>query len=321
MAVITGVGKALPERRLTNADLEKMVDTTDEWITKRVGIKERRIAAEGEWASSLGIRAAKDALAMSGLAPEQIDLIVVSTTTPDTLYPSVACLIQKELGAVGAGVMDISAACTGFVYASGIAWSMIRAGLMKHVLVVSTEILSSTVDWSDRDTCVLFGDGAGAVVFSASEGGSAGVLSMKLSGDGTYSDILKLPNSGCRPYPEYAGRFIKMQGNDVFKLAVRNMADCALDVLQSAGLTVDDVALFIPHQANTRIIEAITVRLKVPEEKVFVNIEKYGNTSSATIPIGLCEAVEQGRIKSGDVVVIDAFGAGLTWGAMAIRWK
>jgi 3-oxoacyl-[acyl-carrier-protein] synthase-3 len=318
-AILTGVGKALPEKCLTNADLEKLVDTSDEWITKRVGIKERRIAAEGEWASTLGLRAAKDALAMANLPADQIDLILVSTTTPDTIYPSVACLIQKDLGATRAAVLDVSAACTGFVYASGVAWSMIRAGLMKHVLVVSSEILTSTVDWTDRDTCVLFGDGAGAVVYSASEEEGRGILSMTLGGDGNHCDLLKLPNSGCRAYPESKGKFLMMQGNDVFKLAVRTMSECAIEVLTAAGLTTDDVKLIIPHQANIRIIEAVTTRLKVPEDKVFVNIEKYGNTSSATIPIALCEAIEQGRLKKGDIVVFDAFGAGLTWGAMALK--
>lgn len=319
-AILTGVGKALPEKCLTNADLEKMVDTSDEWITKRVGIKERRIAAEGEWASTLGLRAAKDALAMANLPADQIDLILVSTTTPDTIYPSVACLIQKDLGATRAAVLDVSAACTGFVYASGIAWSMIRSGLMKHVLVVSSEILTSTVDWTDRDTCVLFGDGAGAVVYSASQEEGRGILSMTLGGDGTHCDLLKLPNSGCRVYPEYKGRFLMMQGNDVFKLAVRTMSECAIHVLEAAGLTTDDVKLIIPHQANIRIIEAVATRLKVKEEQVFINIEKYGNTSSATIPIALCEAIEQGRLNKGDVIVFDAFGAGLTWGAMALKY-
>jgi len=320
-AVITGVGKALPEKRLTNADLEKMVDTSDEWIMKRVGIKERRIVADDEWTSHLAARAARDALAMSGLAADQIDLIIVSTTTPDTVYPSVACLVQKEIGALRAGAVDIAAACTGFVYAMGSAWAMIKAGLMKNVLVVAAEVVTSSLDWTDRDTCVLFGDGAGAVVLSASEDDTAGILSMSLQADGTYSDFLKLPNSGCRVFPEYAGRFVKMQGNDVFKHAVRDMVDCASDVIAAAGLTIDDIALFIPHQANIRIIDAIATRLKMPPEKVFVNIQHYGNTSSATIPIALCEAVEQGRINPGDVFVIDAFGAGLTWGAMAIRWK
>jgi len=320
-AVITGVGKALPEKRLTNADLEAMVETSDEWISKRVGIKERRMVEDGEWTSHLAARAAKDSLAMSGVPADKIDLIIVSTTTPDTLYPSVSCLVQKEIGAVNAGAVDIAAACTGFVYAMGTAWAMIKSGLMKNVMVIAAETVTSVVDWTDRDTCVLFGDGAGAAVLSASEDEGVGILSMKLQSDGTYSDFLKLPNSGCRVFPEYAGRFVKMQGNDVFKHAVRNMAECAVDVVTAAGLTLSDVSLFIPHQANIRIIDAIATRLKVPKEKVFVNIEYYGNTSSATIPIALCEAVEQGRLKSGDVLVLDAFGAGLTWGAMAIRWK
>ena len=256
---------------------------------------------------------------MANLPADQIDLILVSTTTPDTIYPSVACLIQRDLGATRAAVLDVSAACTGFVYASGVAWSMIRSGLMKHVLVVSSEILTSTVDWTDRDTCVLFGDGAGAVVYSASNEEGRGILSMTLGGDGNHFDLLKLPNSGCRAFPEYKGKFLMMQGNDVFKLAVRTMSECAIHVLDAAGLTTDDVKLIIPHQANIRIIEAVTTRLKVPEDKVFVNIEKYGNTSSATIPIALCEAIEQGRLTKGDIVVFDAFGAGLTWGAMALK--
>ena len=319
-ARISGVGKALPEKRLTNADLEKMVETSDEWITKRVGIKERRIAAEGEWTSHLATRAASDALAMSGVPADQIDLILVGTSTPDTVYPSVACLVQKEIGAVNAGVLDISAACTGFVYGAGLAWGMIKSGMMKHVLVVAAEVNTSLVNWKDRDTCILFGDGAGAAVFSAYVSDTEGVLSMKLGGDGQFGPLLTLPNSGCRIYPEAAGRFIVMQGNEVFKQAVRNMADCGVSVLEQAGLTAADVALLIPHQANIRIIDAVSKRLGIPEEKVFVNIENYGNTSAATIPIALCEALEQGRIKKGDVVVIDAFGAGLTWGAMALRW-
>jgi len=319
-ARISGVGKALPEKRLTNADLEKMVETSDDWITKRVGIKERRIAAEGEWTSHLATRAALDALKMSGVPADQIDLILVGTSTPDTVYPSVACLVQKEIGAVNAGVLDISAACTGFVYGACLAWGMIKSGLMKHVLVIAAEVNTSLVNWKDRDTCILFGDGAGAAVFSAHVSDTDGVLSMKLGGDGEFGPLLTLPNSGCRPYPEVPGRFIVMQGNEVFKQAVRNMADCGISVLEQAGLTAADISLLIPHQANIRIIDAVAKRLGVPEKKVFVNIANYGNTSAATIPIALCEALEQGRIKKGDVVVVDAFGAGLTWGAMAIRW-
>lgn len=319
-ARVSGVGKALPERRLTNAELEKMVDTSDAWITQRVGIKERRIAAEGEYTSHLAIRAAADALKMSGLKAEDLDLILVGTSTPDMVYPSVACLVQKALGAVNAGVLDISAACTGFIYGGSLAWGMIRSGLMRHVLVIGAEVNSAVVDWKDRDTCILFGDGAGAAVFSAHESETEGVLSIKLGGDGKFDELLYLPNSGCRPFPDVTGRHIVMQGNETFKQAVRNMYECAVSALESAGLTSADVALLIPHQANTRIIGAVAKRLGLPDEKVFVNIADYGNTSAATIPIALCEAVEQNRLKRGDVLVIDAFGAGLTFGAMAIRW-
>lgn len=323
-ARITGVGKALPEKRLTNADLEKMVDTSDEWIVKRVGIRERRIAADGELTSHLAARAAADALKMSGLTADQIDFILVGTSTPDTVYPSVACLVQQAIGAVHAGVLDVSAACTGFVYGASLAWGMIKSGLMKNVLVIGAEVNSSIVNWKDRDTCILFGDGAGAAVFSAHHSDTDGILAMKLGGDGQFGDLLEVPNSGCKVYLDAegakAGRYIRMQGNEVFKQAVRNMAECAVCVLDRAGLTPHEVSLLIPHQANTRIIEAVAKRLDLPEEKVFVNIADYGNTSAATIPIALCEALEQGRINKGDVVVLDAFGAGLTWGAMAIRW-
>ncbi|MDX9868431.1 MAG: beta-ketoacyl-ACP synthase III [Kiritimatiellia bacterium] len=319
-AKITGVGKALPERRLTNADLEKRVDTNDAWITQRVGIRERRIAAEGEYTSDLAIRAARDALALAGLKPEQLDLILVGTSTPDMIYPSVACQVQKALGAFHAGVLDISAACTGFIYGASLAWGMIRSGTLRHVLVIGAEKNSAIVDWSDRDTCILFGDGAGAAVFSEHHSDTEGVLSAKLGGDGSFGGLLHLPNSGCRPFPEEKGRFIRMQGNEVFKQAVRNMYECAVCVLDRAGLSPQEVSLLIPHQANVRIIDAVAKRLGLPEEKVFRNIAEYGNTSAATIPIALCEAVEQGRLKKGDVLVIDAFGAGLTWGAMTIRW-
>ena len=319
-AIITGVGKALPEKRLTNADLEKMVETSDAWITQRVGIRERRIAAPGEYTSHLALRAAQDALKMSGLTADQLDLILVGTSTPDTVYPSVACLVQKELGAVHAGVLDISAACTGFIYGASLAWGMIKSGLMKHVLVIGAEVNSAIVNWKDRDTCILFGDGAGAAIFSAHHSDTDGILAIKLGGDGNYGNLLNLPNSGCRAFPEIPGRYITMQGNEVFKQAVRNMSECAVCVLDRAGLSPQDVNLLIPHQANIRIIDAVAKRLGLPEEKVFVNIADYGNTTAGTIPIALCEALEQGRINKGDVVVVDAFGAGLTWGAMVFRW-
>ncbi|MFO7937784.1 MAG: beta-ketoacyl-ACP synthase III [Kiritimatiellia bacterium] len=323
-AKIIGVGKAVPEKRLTNFDLEKMVDTSDEWISKRVGIKERRIAGENEYNSSFASAAARNALEMSGLAPEEIDLIIVGTTTGDTSYPSVACIVQDNIGAVNAGVMDVGAACTGFIYGASVAWSMIKSGLMKNILVIASEVNSTLVDWKDRDTCVLFGDGAGAAVFTASEDEKDGVLSMELGGDGSLQNLLVLPNSGSRKYTEEDGsptpRAIRMVGNETFKNAVRRMYEAALKVLDKAGQTNQDVDLLIPHQANIRIIDAVTKRLKLKKEQVFINIEKYGNTSAATIPIALCEAVEEGRIRKGGLLVIDAFGAGLTWGAMAIRW-
>ena len=319
-AIITGVGKALPEKRLTNADLEKMVDTSDEWITQRVGIRERRIAAPGEYTSHLATRAAADALKMSGLSADQLDLILVATSTPDMIYPSVACFVQKELGAIHAGVLDISAACTGFIYGASLAWGMIKSGSMKNVLVIGAEVNSSIVNWKDRDTCILFGDGAGAAIFSAQHSDTDGILAAKLGGDGNLTSLLEVANSGCRPNPDVPGRYITMQGNEVFKQAVRNMSECAVCVLDRAGLTPKDVSLLIAHQANTRIIEAVAKRLALPAEKVFVNIANYGNTSAATIPIALCEALEQGRINKGDVLVMDAFGAGLTWGAMVMRW-
>jgi 3-oxoacyl-[acyl-carrier-protein] synthase-3 len=320
-AKIAGMGKALPEKRLTNADLEKMVETSDAWITQRVGIRERRIAAPGEYTSHLAIRAAADALAQSGVPADQIDLILVATSTPDTVYPSVASLVQHAVGASHAGVLDISAACTGFIYGANVAWGMIRSGLMKNVLVIGAEVNSAILNWKDRDTCILFGDGAGAALFTAHEtDADDGILSAKIGGDGRQAGLLEIANSGCRPDPNVPGRYITMQGNEIFKQAVRNMAECAVCVLDRAGLTPQDVSLLIAHQANTRIIDAVAKRLDLPPEKVFVNIADYGNTSAATIPIALCEALEQGRVKKGDVIVMDAFGAGLTWGALVMRW-
>lgn len=319
-AKIIGVGKALPEKRLTNADLEKMVDTSDAWITQRVGIHERRIAAPGEYTSDLAARAAADALAMAGRTADQIDLILVATSTPDTIYPSVACLVQKALGATHAGVLDISAACTGFIYGANLAWGMISSGMMKNVLVIGAETNSAITDWKDRDTCILFGDGAGAALFTAHQSETEGILSAKLGGDGNFDYLLSIANSGCRPNPDVPGRYITMRGNEVFKQAVRNMSECAVCVLDRAGLTPHDVSLLIAHQANTRIIDAVAKRLDLPPEKVFINIGDYGNTTAATIPIALCEALEQGRVKPGDVIVMDAFGAGLTWGALVMRW-
>ncbi|MFA7172071.1 MAG: beta-ketoacyl-ACP synthase III [Kiritimatiellia bacterium] len=323
-AKIIGVGKAFPEKRLTNADLEQMVDTSDEWISKRVGIKERRIAQDGEYNSTFATTAAQGAIQMAGLDAKEIDFIIVATTTPDTAYPSVACLVQHNIGATNAAVLDVAAACTGFIYAAALAWGMIKSGLMKNILVIGSEINSAVINWSDRDTCILFGDGAGAALFTVSDDASKGVLSMELGGDGALQDLLVLPNSGSRKYINPDGtptlRATRMSGNEVYKNAVRHMNEAALSVLAKAGLTSEDVSLLIAHQANIRIIDAVAKRLKLPPEKVFINIEKYGNTSAATVPLALCEAVEQERLKPGDILVIDAFGGGLTWGAMAIRW-
>lgn len=319
-AKIAGVGKALPEKRLTNADLEQMIDTSDEWITQRVGIKERRIAADGEYTSDLAVQAAAQALQRAGIAAEELDMILVGTSTPDMIYPSVACLVQAKLGATRAGALDVSAACTGFIYAATLAWGMIKAGMMKHILVIGAEVNSAVVNWKDRDTCVLFGDGAGAVVMSAHNSADQGVLASTLGADGKFDNLLYLANSGIQEFPEFPGKQIVMLGNEVFKQAVRNMYDCAINVLEQAGLAAVDVDMLIPHQANTRIISAVAKRLGLKDNQVFVNIGPYGNTSAASIPIAMCEAVEQGKLKSGDLLVIDAFGAGLTFGAMAIRW-
>ncbi|MBP5321498.1 MAG: ketoacyl-ACP synthase III [Kiritimatiellae bacterium] len=318
-AKIAGVGKALPEKRLTNFDLEKIVATSDEWITQRVGIKERRIAADNEYSSTFSIRAAQDALKAANLPASEIDFILVATSTPDMIFPNTACLVQRAIGADRAAVLDIYCACSGFIYGSSIAWSMIASGAMKHVLVIGVEINSRILNWKDRGSCILFGDGAGAAVFSPCPAGE-GVLTFEIGGDGNYGDLLKLVNSGCVKHPEYDGTYITMQGNEVFKQAVRTMNECALEVLEKAGLDPADVDLLIPHQANIRIIDAVAKRLELPPEKVFVNIEKYGNTTAGTIPIALCEALEENRIKKGDIILMDAFGAGLTWGALLMRW-
>ncbi|MBO7653874.1 MAG: ketoacyl-ACP synthase III [Kiritimatiellae bacterium] len=318
-AKIAGVGKALPEKRLTNFDLEKIVATSDEWITQRVGIKERRIAADNEYSSTFSIRAAQDALKAANLPASEIDFILVATSTPDMIFPNTACLVQRAIGADRAAVLDIYGACSGFIYGSSIAWSMIASGAMKHVLVIGVEINSRILNWKDRGSCILFGDGAGAAVFSPFPAGE-GVLTFEIGGDGNYGDLLKLVNSGCVKHPEYDGTYITMQGNEVFKQAVRTMNECALEVLEKAGLDPADDDLLIPHQTNIRIIDDVAKRLELPPEKVFVNIEKYGNTTAGTIPIALCEALEENRIKKGDIILMDAFGAGLTWGALLMRW-
>lgn len=302
-----GLGYALPAQVLSNFDLEKMVDTSDEWITTRTGIKERRISKE-ESLTDLSYRASLQALNRAGVSPEEIDAIILATLTPDLGFPASACLLQARLGANRAYALDISAACSGFLYGLELAGGLLASGRTKKVLLVGAERLSQIVDWTDRSTCVLFGDGAGAVVLSSE--GEGELLSSVLRSDGNLWEIL---------YAERCG-YIKMKGKELFKIAVRAMAEVCEEALQKAGLSVEDVDLVVPHQANIRIIQALAERLNLPMEKVYVNIHKYGNTSAASIPIALCEAYEEGKLKRGDVVLMTAMGGGLTWGAGLIRF-
>ena len=321
---IAATGRSLPERVLTNADLEKMVETSDEWITERTGIRERRIAAPSLTVAEMGAEAARQAMCRAGIEPGEVDIIVVSTATPDRLLPSTACDLQALLGATNAAAFDISAACSGFIYAMDVAEGHIAAGRGEIALVVATEKMSSIVDWTDRQTCVLFGDGAGAAVVRKTTNGR-GVLSSFIRSDGTLAELLWRPAGGARiPFDlavlDQKNHLVKMAGREVFKAAVRSMAEAADQALVRAGLTGEDVDLLVPHQANIRIIEATAKYAGIPMEKVFVNVDRYGNMSSATIPIALDEAVEQGRLKAGDTVLMVAFGAGFTWASSVVRW-
>ncbi len=320
---IIGVGEYLPEKILTNADLEKMVDTSDGWITSRTGIKERHLAAAGQAASDLAFKAAGSALKNAKLKPEDLDLIVVATITGDMPFPSVATILQNQLQAKKAACFDISAACAGFVYGLSVAQQFIACGTYKKALVVGVEVLSSITDWQDRNTCVLFGDGAGAAVLS--EVKSGGIISTYLGCDGSKTGILNMPAGGSRnpathDTVEKRMHYLKMQGNDVFKIAVNTMTVAAETVLRQAGMTFADVDLIIPHQANARIIMAVAKKLGIPEDRVYLNIERCGNMSSASTVTALCEAVQEGKVKKGDIILLDAFGAGLVWGACVIKW-
>lgn len=320
---IIGVGEYLPKKVLTNADLEKMVDTSDEWITTRTGIKQRHLVSSKEAASDLAINAALQALKDAKIKPQELDLIIVATITPDMHFPSTACLVQAKLGAKNAVCFDVSAACAGFVYAIIIAQQFIARGTYKNALVIGAEVLSSITDWQDRNTCVLFGDGAGAAVLV--EVKSGGILATYLGSDGTLADLLLLPGGGSRNPATHKSinkrlHYIKMQGNEIFKLAVKIMVDAAQTALKQAGLECKDIDLVIPHQANIRIIMAMAKRLGLAEDRIYLNIEKYGNISSASTATALCEAVREGKIKKGNVVLLDAFGAGLVWGACLIKW-
>ncbi|HEU5441397.1 MAG TPA: beta-ketoacyl-ACP synthase III [Ktedonobacterales bacterium] len=322
-SAITGWGMRVPERVLTNADLERMVETSDEWITSRTGIKERHIAGPGETASTLAIPAAQAALERAGISGADLDLIIVATVCADYPFPSTANLVQHAVGAQCAA-FDIQAACSGFLYGLSTAHQFVANGAAKHALVIGVEVLSRVMDYTDRSTCVLFGDGAGAVVLSASDE-PGGVLGFTMGSDGAKPELLWIPTGGsAEPITEQVLRerrnFVQMQGNDVFKFATRIMGTAMEEALAHAGMTAAEMDLFIPHQANLRIIESASKRLGLPSEKVFVNIEKYGNTSAAAIPIALCEAIEQGRVYPGAHLGMVAFGAGLTWAAAVVRW-
>lgn len=320
---IAGLGINLPSKVLTNAHLEKMVDTTDEWILTRTGIRERRIADDGVTASTLAIPAAQEALRRAGVSPEDLDLIICATSTPDMLFPSTACLIQKGIGARGCPAFDILAACSGFVYGLSVVDKFVRSGSAKTALLVASEIFSRTVDWEDRNTCVLFGDGAAAAVIKSTDGASH-VIDTRIFADGTYSDLLTggagPAGLGASMQADPKSHFIKMKGNQTFKVAVTNMAEVCASLLADNGYTANDVALVIPHQANIRIIHAVAKSLDMPEDRMYINVHRYGNTSAATVPIALYEAQEEGRIKKGDLVLLAAFGGGLTWGSALIRW-
>jgi 3-oxoacyl-[acyl-carrier-protein] synthase-3 len=324
---IIGTGSYMPSKVLTNDDLSKMVETSDEWITTRTGIKERRIAAEDETTSDMATAAAKQALEAAGVKPEELDLIVVATVTPDMFFPSTACLVQAKLGAKNAIGFDISAACSGFLYALQAARHFLNGGPRMTALVIGAEKLSSLINWKDRNTCVLFGDGAGAVVVRRDDRKSAPgrVLSTVMGSDGTLADLLKVPGGGsaCPITAENVAlrpNTIYMEGRETFKHAVTRMYQASLDALEQAGVKAEDVKLVIPHQANARIISAIAERLNVPPERTFINVDKYGNTSAATIPVALDEAQRAGRLQSGDILLLVAFGGGFTWASSVVAW-
>jgi len=323
-AGIIGMGHSYPDGILTNADLEKIVDTNDEWITTRTGIKQRHKAAPDEYTSQFGSRAALQAIERAGLKPEDIDLIICATTTPDQIMPSTGALIQAQIGAVNAAGMDVFAACSGFLYGITMVESMIRTGQIRHALVIGAEVLTKYVDYTDRSTCVIFGDGAGAAVLGPVPQGK-GILATKIRSDGRYEEFLNSPGGGTRLGTTHKTideklHYFKMKGNELFKVAVRSMADISSEMIEKAGLTVDDIDLVVPHQANQRITDAVASRLGVSEDKVYSNIAQHGNTSSASIPIAMDECIEKGRIKEGSVVLLTAFGGGVTWGGTVIRF-
>lgn len=322
-STITGIGRYLPRRIMTNHELEKMVDTSDEWIVTRTGIRERRIAAPEEASSDLAYEASKEALADAGISPEQVDLIIVGTASPDMLFPATACILQDRLGASNAGAFDLSAACSSWVYAVAVAHGYIASGLAQTVLVAGAETLSKFTNWKDRNTCVLFGDSAGAVVMQACDPGT-GFLSFYLGSDGAGGSLITVPGGGSRIPASFESvernqHYLQMNGREVYKFAVRTIPKAIEEAAKRAHITLKDVDCFIPHQANIRIIDAAAERLGQPREKFFINVERYGNTSSASVPVALYEAIHGGRVRAGDTLVLVAFGGGLTWGSCALR--
>ena len=323
-ASITGIGSYLPSKVLTNYDLEKMVDTSNDWIIQRTGIKERRIVENGVTTSDIATQASLRAMEDAGVSPKDLDMIITSTITPDHIFPSTSCYIQQKIGSTRACAFDILAACAGFIYALSIGQSFINSGAMKTVLVVGAECLSKITDYTDRATCVLFGDGAGAVILQR-DPVKHEILSSRLAADGSEADVLIMPGGGARNPASLESvqqrlHYIQFRGKEVFKLAINNITNLILETARENGLTLDDIDLIIPHQSNLRIIEATMEKLGLPMEKAFVNIDKYGNTSSASVPIAIDEARKEGRLRKGNIVMLVAFGGGLTWGSSVIRW-
>ena len=323
--VILGSGSELPTKVMTNTDFEKLIDTSDEWITTRTGIKERRILEEGKGTADMAYRASVQALQAAGMEANDLDAIIVGTCTPDYPMPSSACVLEDMLGARKVFSFDVNAACSGFLNALAVTDSFVRTGMIRNALVVGSDVLSRVLNWQDRTTCVLFGDGAGAIVVGSSSDGNRGILSTRLRTDGSYAKTLYVPAGGSlKPASietiESKQHTITMNGKEVFKIAVRAMEEISREVLEDANVSIDEVSLVIPHQANRRIINALAERLKVPLEKVVVNVDKYGNTSAASVPVALDEAWRQGRIAAGDTVLLNSFGAGFAWGAALIRF-
>jgi len=324
--MVAGTGAYVPERVLSNADLEKMVDTSDEWIVQRTGMRERRLMPENETNSDLGARACMKALEAGGSTPDQVDLIIVATITPDHFFPATACMIQHKIGAVKAGGFDLAAACTGFIYGMTMAWNHIAVGAADQVLVVGSEAMSRVVDYQDRNTCVLFGDGAGAVLLKAGMDGNGGhILHSVLRAYGQDADLMMIPAGGATLPPSHATiearqHYVHLKGRQVFKTAVNHFADMIVDAMKALNVSSDEVGLVVPHQVNMRIVEAVAKKAEVPLEKIYTNLDRYGNTSGASIPLAFEEAVRTGRVVRGDLVILVAYGGGATWGTLVFRY-